>query len=71
LETKRAIFACLGSDLLLKDQKVQLILRKPFKIIFEGLPQAEQEIARLEPLVTAANIGRIKDVAEKIPVWSG
>jgi site-specific DNA recombinase len=71
LETKRAIFACLGSDLLLKDQKVHLALRKPFKIIFEGLPQAEREIAKLEPLITAENIGRIKDLAEKIPVWSG
>lgn len=70
-DVRRAIFACLGSNLVLKDQKVSLTLRKPFKLIFEGLPQAEQELLRLEPLETTANIIQLRRLTEKIPVWSG
>jgi len=41
LETKRAIFACLGSDFILKDQKLNIQLHKPFKFIFENIKEAE------------------------------
>lgn len=71
MDTKRAIFACLGSDLLLKDQKVGLTLKKPFQFIFEGLSQTEQELARLAPLEAAVNNGLFKDLASQIVVWSG
>jgi len=70
-DTRRAIFACLGSDLLLKDQKVELTLRKPFKFIFEGLSHAEAELLKLEPLLTTENTIDYRLLAEKIPVWSG
>ncbi len=69
--TRRAIFACLGSHLILKDQKVSLTLRKPFQIIFERASQAEEELLRLEPLLTTENIIDYRLVVEKIPVWSG
>jgi site-specific DNA recombinase len=71
LDTKRAIFACLSSHPLLEMQKVALELRKPFKQIFEGLPQAEQELLKLEPLETAVNTIDIRQLADKFPVWSG
>jgi site-specific DNA recombinase len=70
LEEKRAIFACLGSNLLIKDQKFSLTLKKPFKMIFERSFQAEQELLKLEPLETAVSIGRIKVLATKVPYWS-
>jgi len=38
----RAIFACLGSNLLLKDRKVLIQIKKPFTFIFEGLPQTSK-----------------------------
>ena len=71
LDTKRAIFACIGSDLILKDQKVLLNLHKPFQFIFDNAKSAEKEISRLEPLKLVANQGQ-KDIFEqKIPVLCG
>ena len=71
LDTKRAIFACLGSDLLLKDQKVLLTLHKPFQYIFERKNAAEAEIARLEPLKNAVAIGDLRTFEAQFPVMSG
>lgn len=47
LETKRAIFACLGSDSILKDQKLNITLRKPFKFIFDNLEEIEKELVEV------------------------
>lgn len=44
LETRRAIFACLGSNFSLKDRKLNIHLRKPFKLLFEHLDEIEREI---------------------------
>lgn len=71
IETKRAIFAALGSNLILSGRILHLQLKKPFEFIFKGLNQAEQELKGLEPLAEGENIGRIKDLASKLPVWSG
>jgi len=49
LDTKRAIFACLGSNLMLKDQKVLMELQKPLKFIFDGRDLVEQELEGFEP----------------------
>ncbi len=70
-ETKRAIFACLGSNLIIKDRKLALIMKKPFNFIFEGLPKAEQELIRLEPLEIGSNISNSKVFAQKFPILSG
>ena len=71
LQTKRAIFACLGSDLILQDKKVLLNLHKPFKYIFDNVENAEKELERFRPLKTVANKGE-KDIFEqKIPVLCG
>jgi len=71
LETKRAIFACLGSHLILKDKKVFIQLKKPFNIIFEGLPKAQVELERLEPLKINENKAKFGDFVSKFPILSG
>lgn len=71
IETKRAIFACLGSHLVLKDQKVAINLRKPFKFIFDGLPKAKTELKKLEPLKNYAIAEQINTFEKKFPLLSG
>jgi site-specific DNA recombinase len=60
IETKRAIFACLGSNLILKDQNINVELRKPFQFIFENLPEAERELVQVRtsenPLYKGQNV---------------
>lgn len=70
-DIKRAIFACLGSDFLLKDQNVLISITKPFKFIFEGLSQAEEELNRLEPVKMPENVREFDSLRQKICVWSG
>ncbi len=71
LDTKRAIFACIGSDLILKNREVSLTLNKPFKFIFDRLPAAEKELGRLEPLKFGSMKGRSEVFASKFPIVSG
>ncbi|KKQ87526.1 MAG: hypothetical protein UT09_C0014G0008 [Parcubacteria group bacterium GW2011_GWF2_38_8] len=59
LETKRAIFACLGSDFILKDQKLNIQLRKPFKFIFDNLEDIEKEMIQVRTSENNANKGQI------------
>ena len=47
LNTKRAIFACLGSHLIIKDKNLSISPHPMFKTIFESLPQAEKEISQV------------------------
>lgn len=71
VETKRAIFACLGSDLILKDQKVAITLQKPFQFIFDKLPLAVKELERLEPLNIASVKAQLEHFKSKFPLLSG
>jgi len=71
MDTKRAIFGCLGSDLILKGQKVSLDLHKPLQIIFDGLPQAKEELLRLEPLENRTNKRKTEVFASEFPIMSG
>ena len=47
LETKRAVYACLGSNFLLKDRKLHIQLRKPFKLLFDNLEEIEKEMLQV------------------------
>jgi len=71
LDTKRAIFACLGSNLFLKDKNVSIQLKKPFKMMFEGLPKADEELSRLEPLKIPQNSREFGKFVAKFPIMSG
>ncbi len=70
IDEKRAIFACLGSHLVLKDQKLFLQLKKPFNIIFEGLPKAQIELEWLEPLKMDLNRAEFAESVFKSPIMS-
>ncbi len=63
METKRAIFACLGSHLIIKDQKVAITLRPVFKTIFEMLPKIESEISQIRTYPQLAFSASNKDKA--------
>ena len=71
LETKKAIFSCLGSDFLLKDRKVAVSMRKPISFIFDGLPKIQTELQRLEPLGNEINIRDIEIFSQQFPIMSG
>lgn len=71
LNTKRAIFACLGSHLFLKDRNVSIQLKKPFNMIFEGLSNASKELSRLEPLKIPENRAEFGKFVAKFPIMSG
>lgn len=47
METKRAIFSCLGSNLLLKERTMSIDLHKPFKLIFDNLSKVEREVLKV------------------------
>lgn len=68
METKRAIFACLGSHLLLKDQKLAISLHKPFQFIFENKNSVEKELSRVRTSENATNKRQIAQVWAKCPI---
>ncbi len=63
----RAVFARLGSDLLLKDQKALVSLRKPFKYIFENKDKAVQEISQVRTSGNVVTTGQIAEIMVKCP----
>jgi hypothetical protein len=70
IDERRAIFACLGSHLILSDKKLSIQLKKPFNIIFEGLPKAHIELEWLEPLKMDLNRAKFDDFVSKSPLMS-
>lgn len=73
METKRAIFACLGSHLVLKDQNIAIKLRPVFQTIFEKLPQAEREIKEIitypQFAFSGSNKGETALVGQENSTW--
>ncbi|OGK49415.1 MAG: hypothetical protein A3I86_01635 [Candidatus Zambryskibacteria bacterium RIFCSPLOWO2_02_FULL_39_14] len=73
METKRAIFACLGSHLVIRDQKVAITLRPAFKTIFEALPKVEREIAQIRTypqlVFSASNKDKVALVGQHSSNW--
>jgi site-specific DNA recombinase len=67
LETKRSIFACLGSNLILKDRKITVELKKPFKFIFENLPEAERELIAVRTSKKPLHDGQIVSFTDQFP----
>lgn len=68
---RRAIFACLGSNLVLTNQTVDITLRKPFEMIFTRVPEAQREFARLEPMEMQMNTTQFFTCLQQLPIWSG
>ncbi len=70
-DMRRAIFACLGSSLVLSDQKIDITLRKPFEMIFARPPEAQRGFARLEPQEMRMNTTQFFTCLQQLPIWSG
>lgn len=68
-DTKRAIFACLGSHLYLGGQRINVEWRKSFSLVFEKLPQAEKELAMVRTSENADNKRQIAVLAATCPTW--
>ena len=67
METKRAIFAALGSHLIIQDQKLNVELHPFFKIIFENIKAAEKELVKIRTSENTANKRQIAQVWAKCP----
>ena len=71
MDVKRTIFACIGSNLFLKLQIVDITLQKPFETIFEGLPEASAEFERLELFKMPQNSREFEKSVADFPIMSG
>ncbi|MSU54547.1 MAG: recombinase family protein [Candidatus Staskawiczbacteria bacterium] len=71
LATKRAIFNCVGSNLLIKDRKLVIELKKPFQLVADGLSNAQQELSRLEPVKIPENRADFGKSVAEFPLLSG
>lgn len=67
-EDKRAIFACLSSNLLLSNKKMALSLEKPFEYILERKNAVEVEIERFEPVNGVVNKGDVAVFEQQFPI---
>ena len=67
METRRAIFAALGSHLIVKDQKLNVELHPYFKVIFENLAQAEKELVAVRTSENVVNKRQIASILAKCP----
>lgn len=59
METRRAIFASLGSNFSLKDRKLNIHLRKPFQLLFENLADIEREMLEVRTSENGSTEGQI------------
>lgn len=67
IATKRAIFAALGSHLIIKDQKLNASLHPYFKTIFEKRENAELEISKVRTSEFVQNKGEFAEILAKCP----
>ena len=66
-ETKRAIFAALGSHLIIQDQKLNVALHPYFKIIFNNLEAAEKELIKVRTSENTVNKRQITTILANCP----
>jgi len=69
VQTKRTILSGLGQNLLLKDGKLSLNLKEPFKIIENTLSFVPQAKVRLEPVKIALNKHKNRDFVPALTTW--
>jgi DNA invertase Pin-like site-specific DNA recombinase/predicted metal-binding protein len=67
LEARRAIFACLGSHLVLSGQKVAINLHPVFQTIVDNLPQAEKELGEVRTSLSGENKRKTAEVSAVYP----
>ena len=67
IQTKRAVFAALGSHLIIKDQNLNVALHPYFKIIFDNLKKAERELVKVRTSEFEQNRGQFALIMAKCP----
>ena len=67
METKRAVFAALGSHLIIQEQKLDIELHPYFKTIFDDLEKAERELSKVRTSPSVQNKREIAQVWAKCP----
>ena len=67
MDTKRAIFAALGSHLIIKDQKLNVELHPYFKVIFENIAEAEKELVMVRTSENVLDKRQIAKVLSNCP----
>ena len=68
METKRAVFAALGSHLIIQNQKLNVELHPYFKIIFENIKDAEKELIKIRTSENIVNKRQIATILAKCPI---
>ncbi len=68
LADKRQILSCLGSNLVLKDRKLQISVEKRFALFQDVAPQLKSLQTRLEPV---GSIGEMEAVTAQTKFWGG
>jgi len=71
-EEKRQIFTALGSNIIVKDKKLVITLRKPFKIIEDGLKKAmvtKPQLIRFEPKNFRVNKAKVATFEGDFALW--
>ena len=66
---KKEILSALGQNLSLKDGKLTIQLKEPFKIIANTLSSVPEAKRRLEPVKIGANKGKTPAFADVNPTW--
>ncbi len=69
LDTKRAIVACLGSNLLLKDGKLNIQLHPMFQSIFNNVVEAEKDLVAARTSQNVVVKGKTPAFADVRPSW--
>lgn len=64
MQTRRAVFAALGSHLIIKDQKLNVELHPYFKVLFESVEKAEKELLKVR---TSENVEDKRKIAH---IWA-
>lgn len=67
MATKRAVFASLGSHLIVKDQNLNVSLHPYFKVIFDNVKRAEKELIKVRTSENEQNKGQIALILAKCP----
>lgn len=71
LQVKREIFSAIGSNLTLKDRKLNIDILEPYLLIENEIAHLRQQKPRLEPRLHGSNKGKSPAYAELIPSWQG
>ena len=68
LEEKKAILSALGSNLLLRDGKLDILMQKPLLCIKKAVPEVNKIHNRLEPLKNSENEPNFEEAYLKNPI---